>query len=144
VNSPIAAYRWEHTDAALTDQLTLEDECFPGVVEPGHAAVRFTNPTTGGDVMPTIRAEFHRLRSGTTTATRREVGSAVWQVFEGSGTVRIADQEWQVGHGDLFVVPSWAPVTLAADTQLDLFRFSDTPIFERLHADRVQVEGQQQ
>jgi gentisate 1,2-dioxygenase len=143
-NSPIAAYRWEHTDAALTDQLTLADEGFPGVVEPGHAAVRFTNPTTGGDVMPTIRAEFHRLRAGAETAARREVGSAVWQVFDGVGTVRVADQEWRVEHGDLFVVPSWAPVTLAADTELDLFRFSDAPILERLHADRAQVDGQQQ
>ena len=65
-SSPIAAYRWEHTDAALTEQLALEDEGHPGVVEPGHAAVRFTNPTTGGDVMPTIRAEMHRLRPDAT------------------------------------------------------------------------------
>ncbi|GAA5156451.1 MULTISPECIES: cupin domain-containing protein [Amycolatopsis] len=143
VSSPLAAYRWEHTDAALSDQLALEDEHHPGVVEPGHAAVRFTNPATGGDVMPTIRAEFHRLRAGVETAPRREVGSSVWQVFEGAGTVRVGDAEWAVDHGDLFVVPSWAELTLAAGTQLDLFRFSDTPVFERLHADRVQVGGQQ-
>jgi gentisate 1,2-dioxygenase len=131
-HSPIAAYRWEHTDAALAEQLALEDEGHPGVVEPGHAAVRFTNPATGGDVLPTIRAEFHRLRAGTRTAEVREVGSAVWQVFEGAGTVRIAEQEWRVEHGDLFVVPSWAPLTLSAETGLDLFRFSDSPIVEAL------------
>ncbi|MFE7277360.1 cupin domain-containing protein [Streptomyces sp. NPDC057623] len=141
-SSPIAAYRWEHTDAALNDQLALEDEGFPGVVEPGHAAVRFTNPSTGGDVMPTIRAEFHRLRPGTLTAARQEVGSAVWQVFSGSGTVRVDDREWRISHGDLFVVPSWAAVTIAADAGLDLFRFSDSPIFERLHFDRTLMEGQ--
>jgi len=141
VSSPIAAYRWAHTDAALTDQLALEDDGHPGVVEPGHAAVRFSNPTTGGDVMPTLRAEFHRLRAGAATATRREVGSSVWQVFDGRGTVRVGDLEWAVDRGDLFVVPSWVPLTVGADTGLDLFRFSDTPIFERLHADRVQVEG---
>jgi gentisate 1,2-dioxygenase len=139
VSSPIAAYRWEHTDAALTDQLQLEAEGHPGVVEPGHAAVRFCNPTTGGDVMPTIRAEMHRLRAGATTAPRREVGSAVWQVFDGSGTVRVGERTWTVGRGDLVAVPSWASLTLGADTELDLFRFSDTPIFERLHADRVEV-----
>ena len=44
-------------------------------VGPGHAAVRFTNPTTGGDVMPTLRTEFHRLAPGTETATVSEVGS---------------------------------------------------------------------
>jgi gentisate 1,2-dioxygenase len=37
-------------------------------------------------------------------------------------------------------VPSWVPLTVAAESGLDLFRFADTPIFERLHADRVQVE----
>jgi gentisate 1,2-dioxygenase len=140
-SSPIAAYRWEHTDAALGDQLALEAEGHPGVVEPGHAAVRFTNPTTGGDVMPTIRAEFHRLRAGTRTATRREVGSAVWQVFSGEGAVRLGDQEWQVRRGDLFVVPSWVPLSLTAGTDIDLFRFGDAPVFERLHQYHVQVEG---
>jgi gentisate 1,2-dioxygenase len=139
-SSPVAAYRWEHTDAALADQLALEDEGFPGVVGPGHAAVRFTNPATGGDVLPTIRTEMHRLRPGVRTAVRREVGSAVWQVFDGTGTVRVGDRSWRVARGDLVAVPSWAPLAFAADGDLDLFRFSDTPIFERLHADRVQVE----
>ncbi|WP_020673633.1 cupin domain-containing protein [Amycolatopsis nigrescens] len=139
-SSPIAAYRWEHTDAALTDQLALEDEGAPGVLEPGHAAIRYTNPTTGGDVLPTIRAEFHRLRPGAATATRREVGSAVWQVFTGQGTVRVGEREWPVERGDLFVVPSWQPLTLSTGGGLDLFRFSDTPIFERLGQGRVHVE----
>jgi gentisate 1,2-dioxygenase len=139
-SSPIAAYRWEHTDAALADQLGLEAEGHPGVVEPGHAAVRFSNPTTGGDVMPTIRAEMHRLRAGVRTAARREVGSAVWQVFDGHGRVRVGEREWSVQRGDLVAVPSWARLTLAADSELDLFRFSDTPIFERLHAAREWVE----
>jgi gentisate 1,2-dioxygenase len=140
-SSPITAYRWEHTDAALSEQLALEREGHPGVIEPGHAGVRFTNPTTGGDVMPTLRAEFHRLRAGATTLPRREVGSAVWQVFDGAGVARVGRSTWTVGRGDLFVVPSWQQVEIGAETGLDLFRFSDTPIFEHLHAYRVQVEG---
>ena len=140
-SSPIAAYRWEHTDAALRDQLELEADGHPGVVEAGHAAVRFTNPTTGGDVMPTIRAEMHRLRPGVTTATRREVGSAVWQVFDGSGTVEVGGRRWDVERGDLVAVPSWRPLTITAGTSLDLFRFADTPILESLHAARVHVDG---
>ncbi|MGW4844401.1 cupin domain-containing protein [Nocardia brasiliensis] len=133
-SSPIAAYRWEHTDRALTAQFELADEGFTGVLEPGHAAVRFTNPTTGGDVMPTLRAEFHRLRPGARTATTREVGSAVYQVFSGAGRVNLGDDEFDVEYGDLFVVPSWVPLTVtAADAELNLFRFADTPIFEALH-----------
>ena len=87
VSSPIGAYRWEHTDAALTQQLELEAAGFPATVEQGHAAVRYINPTTGGDVMPTIRAEFHRLAAGARTRTTRTSASSVWQVFEGTGSV---------------------------------------------------------
>lgn len=144
-NSPIAAYRWEYTDKALTEQLLLEDEGQPATVEPGHAAVRYTNPTTGGDVMPTLRAEFHRLRPGAATRPRREVGSSVWQVFEGQGTVSLDGVEQRLSKGDLFVVPSWTSWSLRNDEpeeSLDLFQFSDAPIIERLHFHRTFIEGQ--
>ena len=140
-SSPLCAYRWEHTDAALEEQLLLEDEGEPATVEPGHAAIRYVNPMTGGDVMPTIRAEFHRLREGASTRTRREVGSSVFQVFEGEGAVTISGRRQPLVKGDLFVVPSWLPWSLEAGSGFDLFRFSDTPIVERLHFHRVSVEG---
>jgi len=142
VSSPIGAYRWEFTDRALTEQLLLEDEGQPATVEQGHAAIRYVNPTTGGDVMPTIRAEFHRLRAGTETPTRREVGSTVFQVFEGQGAAVIDGKTHKVEKGDLFVIPSWIRWSLQAETQFDLFRFSDAPIMERLHFDRVKIEGE--
>lgn len=141
VASPLGAYRWDHTDRALTEQLLLEDEGVPATCGPGHAAIRYVNPTTGGDVMPTIRAEFHRLRAGAETVTRREVGSTVFQVFQGRGAVVMAGEEHKVETGDLFVIPSWAPWSLQAETGFDLFRFSDAPIMERLHFDRTWVEG---
>lgn len=140
-SSPIAAYRWEFTDRALTEQLALEDEGFPATVEQGHAAVRYVNPTTGGDVMPTMRAEFHRLRAGVGTALRHEVGSSVWQVFEGTGSVILGDRTHRLAKGDLFVVPSWIPWSLVADDRFDLFRFSDAPIVERLSFDRTYLPG---
>jgi gentisate 1,2-dioxygenase len=141
VSSPIGAYRWEHTDRALTEQLLLEEEGMPATVEQGHAAVRYVNPTTGGDVMPTIRAEFHRLRAGTQTPARRDVGSTVFQVFEGRGSVVLGGTERALEKGDIFVAPSWVPWSLQAETQFDLFSFSDAPIMERLHFDRSLVEG---
>jgi gentisate 1,2-dioxygenase len=145
--TPLLAYRWADTDRALADQLALEEEGEEGeegdaaTLSAGHAAVRFTNPTSGGDVLPTIRAEMHRLRAGAQTLTRREVGSSVFQVFDGSGTVTVGERSWSVERGDLFVVPSWAPFTAqaAATANLDLFRFGDAPIFEALHAQRVKI-----
>jgi gentisate 1,2-dioxygenase len=139
-SSPLAAYRWEHTDRALREQLSLEDAGAPVTVEPGHAAVRYTNPSDGGDVMPTIRAEFHRLRAHRVTAARREVGSSVWQVFDGTGIARIDNVDYPLARGDLFVVPSWKPWSLRADSDFDLFRFSDAPIIERLGLSRTLAE----
>ncbi|MEU3948313.1 cupin domain-containing protein [Streptomyces sp. NPDC029526] len=147
--SPLLAYRWEHTDRALADQLALEAEGYEGTVEPGHAAVRFSDPATGADVLPTIRAEVHRVARGTETAPVRETGSSVYQVFDGSGTVTVGDTTWSVSRGDLFVVPSWQPFSVRSEAgstdsdsgALDLFRFSDSPIFEALRLDRTHVEG---
>lgn len=131
--SPLAAYRWEHTDAALTAQLELTDEGYPGALRPGHAAVRFTNPTTGEDALPTIRTEMHRLRADTVVPESRESASSVWQVFSGSGVFRLNGEEFPVGYGDLLAVPSWTEVRIEAHEQLDLFRFGDHPVMERLH-----------
>ncbi|MGA4985658.1 cupin domain-containing protein [Streptomyces cellulosae] len=147
--SPLLAYKWEYTDAALRDQLLLEKEGFDGTVEPGHAAVRYSNPHDGSDVLPTLRAEFHRVARGAETAPVRETGSSVYQVFDGSGTVTVGPKSWTVTRGDLFVVPSWEPFSAkseAGDTDsdhgaLDLFRFSDAPVFEALKLDRTQKDA---
>jgi gentisate 1,2-dioxygenase len=146
--SPLLAYRWEHTDRALADQLTMEAEGFGGTVEPGHAAVRFVDPATGADVLPTIRAEMHRVADGAQTTPVRETGSSVWQVFDGSGTVTVGDASWTVTRGDLFVVPSWQPFSARSEAgtgdsdsgALDLFRFSDSPVLEALKLNRAQPE----
>jgi gentisate 1,2-dioxygenase len=137
--SPLMAYRWKHTDAALAAQLELEAAGQPGTVGPGHAVVRYTNPATSGDCLSTIRCEMHRLRPGATTGTTRVVGSAVWQVFSGSGTVWIGEQRHDVAVGDMFAVPSWASLRLASGDGLDCFRFSDDPVYEALGLARQEI-----
>ena len=62
-------------------------------------------------------------------------------MFDGSGRVTVGDQSWSVSRGDMFVVPSWTSWSVASDASasdsesgaLDLFRFSDAPIFDALH-----------
>ncbi|WP_300681593.1 cupin domain-containing protein [Nocardioides sp.] len=142
--SPLLAYKWEFTDRALADQLAMEREGYGGTVEPGHAAVRYTNPATAGDVLPTMRTEFHRVASGSETAPVRETGSSVFQVFDGAGVVTVGAKSWTVTRGDLFVVPSWEPWSVKSEASasdsdsgaLDLFRFSDAPIFDALGLSR--------
>jgi gentisate 1,2-dioxygenase len=131
--SPLMAYRWAHTDAALAAQLELAAEGVPGtLVSPGHAAVRFTNPTTGGDALTTMRTEMHRLAAGTTSRRTRTSASSVWQVFSGGGTVTLDGETTTLEHGDVIAVPSWTVFSLSAECDLDLFTFSDAPIFEKL------------
>jgi gentisate 1,2-dioxygenase len=140
-SSPLMAYRWADTDDALTAQLELADEDLPGVIEPGHAGIRFTNPSTGRDALPTLRTEMHRLRAGARTPIRRTVGSSVWQVFRGSGEIQLGDRRLDIIEGDLIAVPSWCPVRLEADTELDLFTFNDAPLYEALHLARTEISG---
>jgi gentisate 1,2-dioxygenase len=147
--TPLLCYRWQDTDAALADQLALEQQGHPGVIEPGHALVRYTNPSDGGDVLPTIRAQFHRITRGTQTAPLRETGSSVYQVFDGSGRVTVGDRSWSVTRGDLFVVPSWLPFSATSEASssdsdcgaLDLFQFSDAPVFAKLGLFRSETQG---
>jgi len=138
-NSPLPAYRWQHTDAALAAQLELEAEGHPGTVEPGHAVIRFCNPDTGSDALVTIRIEMHRLAAGARTGPVRRVGSAVWQVFGGHAVARAGAERFELTAGDLFAVPSWCEVSVEALGQADLFRFSDEPVYEALGLARSQA-----
>jgi len=64
-------------------------------------------------------------------------------VLFGCGDSRVAAEIiFDQGLGDMFVVPSWVSWSLQAETQFDLFRFSDAPIMERLHFARTQIEGE--
>ncbi len=139
--SPLMAYRWAHTDAALAAQLDLEDEGAAGVMEPGHAAVRFTNPTSGGDALTTMRTEFHRLRAGAGTRPARTSASSVWQVFGGRGSVTLNSLQRDLDRGDVIAVPAWTEFAFQTGSGLDLFTFSDAPVFEKLHLLRTEVTG---
>lgn len=109
--TPRPAYRGADADATLSDQLELEHAGHPGTVDPGHALVRYTIPSDGRDVLPTIRAQFHRIRTGAETTPRLETGSSV------SGLRRL-------GRGDcgrlLLVRHPWRPLRRPVmDTAVD-------------------------
>lgn len=60
-------------------------------------------------------------------------------MFEGSGRFLLGDQRQQVGKGDMVVIPSWTEWSIEADTEFDLFMFSDGPVLERLHFNRTLI-----
>jgi len=93
----------------------------------GHK-LRYINPLTGGSPMPTIATNLQLLPAGFGGKTHRATDGAVYSVVEGHGTAEIGGQRFAFGPRDTFVVPSWAPLRLAATDEVVLFSFSDRPV----------------
>ena len=86
-----------------------------------------------------MRTEFHRLAAGAVTGRSRTSASSVWQVFDDTGSVRLNDSGHRLERGDIVAVPAWTEFSLTADSRLDLFTFSDAPVFEKLNLLRTEV-----
>ncbi|MBE1491853.1 cupin domain-containing protein [Plantactinospora soyae] len=135
-HSSLLAYRRADTDRALTRLLQAGAE--------RHAAVRFADPTSGADVMPTIRCSMHRLLPGARTPTIRRTGSSIWVTYSGAATALIDGQRFDLEPGDVFAVPSWAPFDLSATEPTDLFSVSDAPVLEAMRLARTETLPAQQ
>lgn len=135
--SPLLAYRWADTERALESQLAMRSD--------GHARLRYADPVRGGDVMPTMRCEMERLRPGTTTEAVRQTGGQVTCVLHGTGRIEVGGGDqldvFDVEPGDIVAIPSWAPRSVSADTQLDLFTTSDAPVLDALGLFRIETAG---
>ncbi|REE95081.1 cupin domain-containing protein [Thermomonospora umbrina] len=130
-HSALLAYRWDNTDETLRRLLAATGA--------GHGLVRYTDPATGADVMPTMRAQVQRILAGHRTPATRTVGSAVCVVHRGSGSSSVGGHRLPWTAGDMFVIPSWAETSHRADTDADLFVLSDEPVMEALGLARRQT-----
>jgi gentisate 1,2-dioxygenase len=129
-HSPLVAYRWRDTDSYLSRAVERGDRVL--------VTARFTDPTTGLDALPTLRCAAHRIVPGERTPTTRRAGSSVWVTFEGRARAVVAGQAFDVGRGDMFAVPSWAPFDLEAEETTSFFSISDAPLLEALHLARTE------
>ena len=130
-HSPLLAYRWAQTDRALARLLRARGGT--------QAAIRFTNPATGGEAMPTLRCAMHRLLPGQRTPSTRRAGSSVWVAFAGAVTAVVAGRRFPLAQGDCLAVPSWAPFDLEAHEPASLFTISDAPVLEALGLARTET-----
>jgi gentisate 1,2-dioxygenase len=135
-SSRLLAYRWPAVDAALSRLI--------GSTGRRAAAIRYADPATGRDVMPTMRAELHRVLAGYRTQTTRTTGSGIWVVYRGSGATVIDGRRFHWTAGDMFVTPSWAAVDHEAADDADLFHLSDWPALAALGLGRTQQAPQPQ
>lgn len=101
--------------------------------------MQYVNPVTGGYPMPTIGAFLQLLPKGFTGKAYRATDATVFSVVEGTGQSRIGDQTFSWGPHDIFVAPSWMPVTHATRDEAVLFSFSDRPAQKALGLWREQI-----
>jgi gentisate 1,2-dioxygenase len=100
------------------------------------------HPATGGYPMPTIGAFMQLLPAGFSGAPYRQTDAATYAVVEGRGRTRIGDTTFDWQPRDIFVVPSWAPVTHDAREDAVLFSMSDRPAQQALGLWREQAPSQ--
>ena len=127
LSSPIFNYPYSRSREAL-EQLYRN-----GPVSACHGVkMRYINPLTGGCPMPTIGAFLQLLPRGFRGEPYRATDATVYSVVEGTGRTRIGDRSFDWGPRDIFVAPSWCPVSHQADQTAVLFSFSDRPAQQAL------------
>lgn len=126
-SSPLFKYPYEQTKAALTLISKTEE------IDPHRGfEIRYINPTTGGDALPTISAGMRLLPDGFKSAPYRSTDGSVIVLVEGSLRATVGDKEISLSPKDVLAIPAWASVTLEASGDSILFNFSDAPVHQKL------------
>jgi gentisate 1,2-dioxygenase len=113
--SPQLLYKWDDAYRAL---------------KANGAVHEYTNPLTGGPIMPTMGARLELISKEATI--RRHTGSVIYQVALGRGTSRVGGKHFDWQEKDIFCVPSWTPYSHRADEEAVLFSFNDFPAMRAL------------
>lgn len=129
-NSPLLRYRWAETEERLRTLADRDGSPFDGL------ALEYTNPFTGGPVMPTIDCWIQMLRPGERTQAHRHTGSVIYNVARGGGSSIISGQKFDWTEGDIFCVPSWAiheHANGSGSEEAILFSMNDSPVLRALN-----------
>lgn len=128
-HSPLLNYKWSRTAAALAalpeSAATTWDDML----------LVYTNPYTGGPVLPTMGCTAQLLRPGTHTQAHRHASSSVYLVIQGRGFSVIDGQRYDWEQGDVFAIPAWAcheHANASTTTEVALFAFTDAPVIQAL------------
>lgn len=127
--SPVGNYPWAESERALSG---IADDA-EGSESEG-VLLEYTNPWTGGPVLPTMSCRIARLRAGFRGRPRRQTPSTIYHVVSGSGTTQVGDTVLEWSDKDVFCVPGWASYEhrVAPDRDAVLFSFTDEPVLRSL------------
>jgi gentisate 1,2-dioxygenase len=138
--SPIGNYPWAETErafGAIADDAAGSDS--DGVL------LEYSNPWTGGPVMPTIGCRVARLRPGFHGVARRQTPSTIYHVVRGEGATIVDGQRLEWGEKDVFAVPGWALYEHLNPGRQDavLFSYTDAPVMTALGLYREEIGHRQ-
>jgi gentisate 1,2-dioxygenase len=140
-NSPIGNYTWAETERAfqaIADDATGSD--IDGII------LEYTNPWTGGSVMPTSSCRIARLRPGFHGLAHKHTSSTIYYVVRGQGTTIVDGTQLAWSENDIFAVPGWAThehLNISHTEDAVLFAYSDEPVLRALGLYR-EVSAEQQ
>ncbi len=96
--------------------------------DPRHGyKLEYRNSKTGAAVLPTIGAWLQLLPKGFSSQPYRATDATIFCAVEGHGATTIGEKTFAWGPRDIFVAPSWHPVSHKAADEAVLFSFSDRP-----------------
>ena len=140
-HSPLMHYPWDKTWSALQGLAPVADGSpYDGVV------LEYTNPNSGGPVMPTMACHAQLLRPSEATKAHRHTASVIYHVVEGEGYSIVDGQRLDWSEKDVFCVPGWAfheHVNSSAVNPAVLFSFTDAPVLQALSLLREQPHPQE-
>lgn len=128
--SPLLVYPWAQSEEALHNLAKADASPFDDV------AMEYTNPLTGGHVLPTIGCCIQLLRAGVHTRAHRHTTSGVYHIFRGRGSTIIDGESYDWEEGDFLRLPpmTWHEhVNASEDEEAILFSITDAPIFQALN-----------
>ncbi|GIX49796.1 MAG: gentisate 1,2-dioxygenase [Candidatus Tectimicrobiota bacterium] len=127
--SPLLSYKWQRTAAALAALPAEAASPYDDLL------LEYTNPHTGGPVLPTMGCTAQLLRPGVQTQAHRHASSSVYLVVQGRGYSVIDGRRYDWEAGDVFVIPSWAyheHANASPHEAAALISFTDAPLIRSL------------
>jgi len=107
----------------------------------GTHTLRYTNPATGGAVMPALDCYAMRLPNGQTSRPKRTTCNMICLVVSGVGRSTVGEHTFDWSQHDVFSIPHWTFAShTAKDGDASLFIVSDRSAFERLDLLREELQ----
>lgn len=128
--SPTMSYPWSQSEPELARLAAdAQSDPFDDIV------FDYTNPLTGGHVLPTIGCRIQLLRPGVRTRAHRHAYTSVYHVFRGTGSTIVDGVRIDWKSGDFLTLPPfcWHEHRNDANVPAYLFSVTDAPVIDALN-----------